>query len=110
MTRSEMIEHTAAGVVFTCVAVSFWKANWSWPLWAAIASALIGTMLSARASTRADHARRRRRSWLIPVVALAVAAPMAYFAEPAERPYALAMGGALVLAGAVLACTRRRAI
>lgn len=109
MTKSRIIEHVTATTALLCVAGSVWKPHWAQLDEVAFVVLIVGVSMAIGARTAADHERARRGSWLIPLVALAIAAQWVYFEQPDARLRPLLLGGGLVAAASAWAWVRRRA-
>jgi drug/metabolite transporter (DMT)-like permease len=96
-------------VVLLLIATSLWRPEWKWLDKAALSVLLIAIGLSFATRTDADREHAREASWLIPVVALATAAPWVYFAQPEARGRTLLLGVVLVVAASAFAWLRKRA-
>jgi hypothetical protein len=109
MTKSRIIEHVTAATVLLCVAGSVWRPRWTQLDEVALIVLIIGVSMAIGARTAADHERARRGSWLIPLLALAIAAQWVYLEPPDARLRPFLLGGGLVAAAFAWAWVRRRA-
>lgn len=74
MTRLRAFDTAALALLIATTALSYWNPDYHWTLW--IAAALLLGVAVARPyiETAADRARRRGTAWLLPAVALFIAA------------------------------------
>lgn len=108
-TKSQKIQNAVGAIVVLLIAVSLWRPEWRWLDEAALLTLFIGIGVSLVAQTEADRERVRRDSWIIPVMALAVAAQWVYLASAEDRGRTLLLGVVLVMAASAIAWLRKRA-
>ncbi|MHB1096935.1 MAG: hypothetical protein ACYC3F_12255 [Gemmatimonadaceae bacterium] len=98
-----------AVIVLLLIAGSLWRPEWKWLDAAALLTLVVGISVSFALQTEADRARVRRSGWIIPAVALAVAAQWVYLADVEDRDRTLILGVALVVVASAIAWLRKRA-
>jgi hypothetical protein len=107
MTKSERIENATAVAIMAGVAASMWKPEWAWLDKATLATIFAGLGWAYAVRTPEDRARARRGIWVIPTVAILMAAQWVFFAEPERRLTLAALGAGLVAAASALAWLQR---
>lgn len=109
MTRNEAVETTVSVAFFCTLVVGLWQPAWQWVTWVGTAVFLAGIVFSLATSSPADRERRRKGTWVAPVMLFLVAAQVVYSAAPGGQVRALLLGGGLAAAGVALYWANRRA-
>lgn len=108
-TKSQRIQNAMSVIVLLLIGGSLWRPEWTWLDEAALLTLLIGIGVSLAVQTDADRERVRRRSWMMPVAALAITTQWVYFAAAEDRGRMLLLGTTLVVAATAVAWFRKRA-
>ena len=108
-TKSQEVQNAASVIALLLIAGSLWRPEWKWLDEMALMALIIGISTSFAAQTDTDRERARRGSWMLPVAALAAAAPWVYYAPADDRVRTALLGVALVMAASAIAWLRKRA-